>query len=50
MNLLIFGKTGQDNRIPLISDKEPWHPGESGVNFLYADLSASTKVNFGVGQ
>jgi prepilin-type processing-associated H-X9-DG protein len=34
----------------LISDKESWHPGESGVNFLYADLSASTKVNFGVGQ
>jgi prepilin-type N-terminal cleavage/methylation domain-containing protein len=50
LKLEFFGKTGQDNRIPLISDKESWHPGESGVNFLYADLSASTKVNFGVGQ
>ncbi len=50
LRLEFFGKTGQDNRIPLISDKESWHPGESGVNFLYADLSASTKVNFGVGQ
>jgi prepilin-type N-terminal cleavage/methylation domain-containing protein len=50
LKLEFFGKTGQDNRIPLISDKESWHPGASGVNFLYADLSASTKVNFGVGQ
>jgi prepilin-type N-terminal cleavage/methylation domain-containing protein len=50
LRLEFFGKTGQDNRIPLISDKESWHPGESGVNFLYADLSASTKVNFGVSQ
>ena len=48
LRLEFFGKTGQDNRIPLVSDKESWHPGESGVNFLYADLSASTKVNFGV--
>lgn len=50
LRLEFFGKTGQDNRIPLVSDKEAWHPGESGVNFLYADLSASTRVNFGVGQ
>jgi prepilin-type N-terminal cleavage/methylation domain-containing protein len=48
LKLEFFGKTGQDNRIPLVSDKEAWHPGESGVNFLYADLSASTQVQFGV--
>jgi prepilin-type N-terminal cleavage/methylation domain-containing protein len=48
LKLEFFGKAGQDNRIPLVSDKEAWHPGESGVNFLYADLSASTKVQFGV--
>jgi prepilin-type N-terminal cleavage/methylation domain-containing protein len=48
VKLVFFGKEGGDRRIPLVSDKEDWHPGESGVNFLYADLSASSKVEFGV--
>jgi prepilin-type N-terminal cleavage/methylation domain-containing protein len=34
--------------IPLITDKESWHP--SGTNFLYADLSSSNKPRFGVGN
>ena len=48
--LEFFGKSGADKRIPLITDKEDWHPGESGTNFLYADLSASTKVKFGTNR
>ncbi len=48
--LEFFGKSGGDARIPLVMDKEAWHPGESGVNFLYADLSASSKVQFGVNR
>jgi len=50
MQLVFFGKEGSDRRIPLVTDKEDWHPGESGVNFLYADLSASSKVEFGVNR
>lgn len=50
MQLVFFGKEGGDRRIPLVSDKEDWHPGESGVNFLYADLSVSSKVEFGVNR
>jgi prepilin-type N-terminal cleavage/methylation domain-containing protein len=49
-NLEFFGKTGTDMRIPLVTDKEEWHPGESGVNFLYADLSASNKLRFGINR
>jgi len=48
LRLVFFGKEGDDRRIPLVMDKEDWHPGESGVNFLYADLSVSSKVEFGV--
>jgi len=50
MKLEFFGKSGADQRIPLVTDKEDWHGEESGVNFLYADLSASTKVQFGVNR
>jgi prepilin-type N-terminal cleavage/methylation domain-containing protein len=50
LQLVFFGKEGSDRRIPLVTDKEDWHPGESGVNFLYADLSASSKVQFGVNR
>ncbi|MGJ8643565.1 MAG: type II secretion system protein [Luteolibacter sp.] len=37
---------GEDKpeRIPLVSDKESWHP--NGTNFLYADYSSSNKVRF----
>jgi prepilin-type N-terminal cleavage/methylation domain-containing protein len=48
--LEFFGKSGADQRIPLVTDKEDWHPGDPGVNFLYADLSASSKVQFGVNR
>lgn len=47
-SLEFFGKSGTDKRIPLVTDKEEWHPGESGVNILYADLSASNKLRFGI--
>ncbi|MEK7949621.1 type II secretion system protein [Luteolibacter soli] len=50
LKLAFFGKEGDDRRIPLVTDKEAWHPGESGVNFLYADLSASSRVDFGVNR
>lgn len=38
----------REDRIPLITDKESWHP--SGTNFLYADLSSSNKVRFAAGE
>jgi prepilin-type N-terminal cleavage/methylation domain-containing protein len=46
--LSFFGQTENLQRIPLVTDKEDWHSGQSGVNYLYADMSASTKANFGV--
>lgn len=32
------------DRIPLVTDKESWHPG--GTNFLYADRSSTSQVRF----
>lgn len=32
------------DRIPLVTDKESWHP--AGTNFLYADRSSSSQVRF----
>lgn len=46
--LAFFGITGRPDKIPLITDKEAWHP--DGTNFLYADLSGSTKVRFATGS
>lgn len=40
-----FGNEGKPEAIPLVSDKESWHPGES-TNFLYADSSTSNKIRF----
>ena len=37
-----FGVKDRPDKIPLISDKEAWHPG--GTNFLYADQTSSNKV------
>lgn len=48
--LSFFGRSGNDQRIPLVTDKEDWHPGDPGVNFLYADLSASSTAQFGVNR
>jgi prepilin-type N-terminal cleavage/methylation domain-containing protein/prepilin-type processing-associated H-X9-DG protein len=42
--LSFFGIEDRPDRIPLISDKESWHPG--GTNFLYADQTSSNKVRF----
>jgi prepilin-type processing-associated H-X9-DG protein len=46
--LAFFGITDRPDKIPLIFDKEAWHPG--GTNFLYADLSGSNKVRFATGN
>lgn len=35
------------SKIPLVADKEPWHPG--GTNFLYADQSAEGRMRLSVG-
>jgi len=46
--LAFFGIKDRPDKIPLITDKEAWHPG--GTNFLYADLSSSNKPRFAVGN
>lgn len=46
--LSFFGIKNRPDKIPLISDKESWHPSE--VNFLYADMSSTTKTRFAVGN
>jgi len=43
-----FGIEGRPEAIPLVSDKESWHPDE-GTNFLYADSSSSNKPRFVTG-
>ena len=40
----VFGLS--EERIPLVFDKESWHPG--GVNFLYPDMSSSNRPRFAV--
>ncbi len=44
--LTFFGIKDRPDKIPLITDKEAWHP--SGVNLLYADLSSSNQTRFGI--
>lgn len=39
-----FGIKDRPDKIPLISDKEAWHP--SGTNFLYADQTSSNMIRF----
>lgn len=39
-----FGIKDRPDKIPLISDKEAWHP--NGTNFLYADQSSSNRIRF----
>ncbi|QTN33038.1 prepilin-type N-terminal cleavage/methylation domain-containing protein [Akkermansiaceae bacterium] len=43
-----FGIEGRPHSVPLVSDKESWHPG--GTNFLYADSSSSNKARFVTGS
>lgn len=46
LKLEFFGVTGNSSLIPLVTDKEAWHPGKSGVNILYADYSAANVMKF----
>ena len=46
--LSFFGIEDRPELIPLVSDKESWHPG--GTNFLYADSSSSNKSRFATGN
>ncbi|MFU8894075.1 MAG: type II secretion system protein [Luteolibacter sp.] len=45
---LSFFNTDDPSRIPLIVDKESWHPGGDGgsSNFLYADRTADNRLRF----
>ena len=46
-NGLSFFGTDAPGRIPLVIDKEAWHPkADEGTNFLYADYSASHQFRF----
>jgi prepilin-type N-terminal cleavage/methylation domain-containing protein/prepilin-type processing-associated H-X9-DG protein len=42
-----FGIRDRPEAVPLVTDKENWHP--NGTNFLYADSSSSSKVRFVTG-
>lgn len=46
--LKFFGIEDRPDKIPLITDKEAWHP--SGTNFLYADQTTSNKPRFATGN
>ncbi len=48
--LNLMGKRQRLDIVPLIFDKEAFHPGSKGVNFLYADQSASREQKFSTGQ
>ncbi len=43
-----FGIEDRPDAVPLVSDKESWHP--NGTNFLYADSSSSNKLRFVTGS
>jgi prepilin-type N-terminal cleavage/methylation domain-containing protein/prepilin-type processing-associated H-X9-DG protein len=43
-----LGIEDRPEAVPLVSDKESWHP--NGTNFLYADSSSSNKVRFATGN
>ncbi|MES2660433.1 MAG: type II secretion system protein [Verrucomicrobiota bacterium] len=46
--LSFFGIKDRPDKVPLIIDKEKWHPG--GSNYLYADFSSSNKPRFAAGS
>ena len=46
--LAFFGIRDRPDKIPLITDKEAWHP--RGTNFLYADMSSSNRTRFAAGN
>ena len=43
-----FGMRNSPETIPLVTDKEAWHPHDT--NILYADGSASNKIRFETGN
>lgn len=43
-----LGIEDRPESVPLVSDKESWHP--NGTNFLYADSSSSNKARFVTGS
>lgn len=45
--LAFFGAKNRPDLIPLISDKEAWHPNET-THFLYADSSSSNRLRYTV--
>jgi prepilin-type N-terminal cleavage/methylation domain-containing protein len=45
-NLSFLNVDGRPQLIPLIADKEGWHPGPKNTNILYADMSASSDLRF----
>ncbi|MFD0892916.1 prepilin-type N-terminal cleavage/methylation domain-containing protein [Luteolibacter ambystomatis] len=45
-NLSFLGKDGRPQAIPLVADKESWHPEPKGTNILYADFTASSDLKF----
>ena len=46
--LALFGIKDRPDKIPLIYEKEAWHP--NGMNFLYGDMSGSNKLRIAVGN
>lgn len=46
--LRLFGVQDRPDKIPLVYDKEAWHPDK--VNFLYADMTSTTKFRPFVGN
>lgn len=50
-NQLEFFGTDRPARIPLVTDKESWHPkAEEGTNFLYADMTTTDGVRLGISR
>lgn len=43
-----FGNTDSPSSIPLVADKEAFHPSDNGTNILYADWGADDEVRFTV--
>lgn len=46
--LSIFGINDRPDKVPLIYDKEAWHPNK--VNFLYGDMTSATKFRITTGN
>jgi len=46
LQLSFFGIEGEPQAVPLVTDKEAWHPGRDGVNVLYADYRVSDRIEF----